>query len=225
MTNTNIHFLLHHTRVSLPCNQTFQCFQVLDWFQADTNTMSDFYIYMACMLQTAAIKMTFSVFCPTITALIWVKFGRSSVDRSIVHYARPNLRSLIFFRLFAPQGRLPPPIFLKFTGFMCSYSPHIRDLVHKSGIYNQKTARSFLPEIPGTTSPKTGDQIPKQLPTEKMVRTSSIHVPSLVEIGLCTTTQEQKCVFFVCLSCLAWPVLVSQICRDVQHFNEVQLHH
>jgi len=38
--------------------------------------------------------------------------------------------------------------------------------------------------------------------------------------------QESFCAsFFVCLSRWAWLILVSQTCRDVHHFNEVQLRH
>jgi len=47
-------------------------------------------------------------------------------------------------------------------------------------------------KILGDPSEKTMGQILRQMSTEKMVCTSSIYMPSLVEVGLCTVTQECK---------------------------------
>jgi len=55
--------------------------------------------------------------------------------------------------------------------------------------------RSFLPKILGPKSPKIRGRIPKQLSVDKMVRTFSIHMPSLVEIGLCMATRTKMRVF------------------------------
>jgi len=137
-----------------------------------------------------------------------------------------------FCHFFTPQGWLCQLIFLKCAEFMCSYSPYIRlKFCEIRFINNQKTAHwLFHPKVLWAPSPKTSSWIQKQLST-KMVRTSSIHMPGLVEIGLCSPWHEIEnkeflCFFFVCLSRWAWPILVSQSChRDVWHFNEVQLRH
>jgi len=52
--------------------------------------------------------------------------------------------------------------------------------------------------------PKTRGRIPKQMSTEKMVQRFSIHVPSLVEIGLRTSTWDRrKRVFLIVFFCHA----------------------
>jgi len=115
----------------------------------------------------------------------------------------------IFSTFFAPQGRLPQPIFLKFTGFMCSYSPHIRLKFGKIRFIS----RGFITEKlrAGHFSPKfleTRGRIPKQLLWKKMVLTSFIHLPSLVEVYARRHENENKRVF-VFLFCLSVTVGVA----------------
>jgi len=60
-----------------------------------------------------------------------------------------------------------------------------------------------------------------------MVHRSSIHLPSLVQIGLRTATRNRKSRVIVRLLFVAMGVayFVSETCRDVRHFKEVELRH
>jgi len=80
--------------------------------------------------------------------------------------------------------------------------------------------QSFFAKILGAFSPKTRGWIQKQLPTEKMVRKSSIHVLIFwwrsVYARQCETKIKRVFVFLF-LSRWVWPILVSQTRRDVWH--------
>jgi len=101
---------------------------------------------------------------------------------------KPKIANLL--RLFAP-------IFAKFAGFMCSYSPiFVYNLVRFSSWIRESgknRARVIPPEILGPIASKlrVGSQTSNNC-QQKMVRTFSIHMPSLVEIGLRTATRDRK---------------------------------
>jgi len=90
---------------------------------------------------------------------------------------------------------------------VCSYSAHIpvkfcEFWCINLGFITKKLRSSHFPQnILGANSAKTSGWIPKQLHVEKMVWISSIHMPSLVEIGSWAATggkKKQRC-FYVCL--------------------------
>jgi len=116
---------------------------------------------------------------------------------------------------------------------MCSYSPHIRLKFGEIRFINQgfitkNRASVISPQNFRGPYPQNWGSDPKTVVYRKHGTDVLIYVPSLVEIGLRTATRERKSesfVFLFCSSRWAWPILVSQTCRDVRHFNEVQLRH
>jgi len=100
------------------------------------------------------------------------------------------------------------------------------DLVHKSGIYNWKTVRrSFLLKILEAPSQKLGVRSQNNCIQKKWYG-RPLSICQVWRRSVYARRQENEnkssCVsFFVCLSHWAWPILVSQSCRNVRHFNEV----
>jgi len=64
------------------------------------------------------------------------------------HFRLEKPKRSVISAIFRPQERLHQPIFLKFTGFMCSYSPHIRLKFGEIRFINQGFNRGFITERP-----------------------------------------------------------------------------
>jgi len=111
-----------------------------------------------------------------------------------------------FFRIFRSTGATPSTDNVGETRF-----------INQRFITEKPHVSQFSTKFPGPLDQKTRSEIPKQLSMEEMVRMSSIHTPSLVEIGD-TRTKIREFVFLFCLSVtlgLFWSL----------HCNEVQLRH
>jgi len=148
----------------------------------------------------------------------------------------PKPPKYIFCNFFAPQGRLSQPIFLKFTGFMCSclsigytLNRFIKIWYINQGFISEKPrVGCFFPKFRGR-SPKTRSRISNQLSMEtcygRPLSTCQVWWRS-VYARRRENENKSFCVSFcVCLSRCVWPILVLQSCRDVRQFNEVQLRH
>jgi len=138
--------------------------------------------------KTAGIKMTFFGFSPRRGETLHL-LESYLARRSGPSTYRKNPKILIF--------RPPQSIFLKFAQFMCCYSPHRHLKFAKiwfinQGFVTEKTARrSFLHKLLGPLAQKL--EIGSQNNCLRKNGTKfSIHMPSLVEIGLRSVTRERK---------------------------------